>query len=139
MTQDGKQSSHISDDLRATAAGCGAAPSWCVHIYAGAASISRPTIQKGLRELVGAFKNGGREWPPQGWPERVHVHDFPDPHLGKAIPYGIDDVGRNAGRVTVGQDHATASFAVATLRRWWQGSDGGIEGAPVHVDSGGRA
>src|SRR6266566_3467200 len=72
------------------------------------------------QELIGEFKNGGREWQPQGWPERVHVHDFPDPHLGKAIPYGIDDVGRNAGWVTVGQDHDTASFAVATLRRWWQ-------------------
>jgi hypothetical protein len=72
------------------------------------------------KELVGEFKNAGREWQPQGWPERVHVHDFPDPHLGKAIPYGIYDVGRNAGWVTVGQDHDTASFAVATLRRWWQ-------------------
>jgi len=72
------------------------------------------------KELVGDFKNGGRAWQPQGWPERVHVHDFPDPHLGKAIPDGIYDVGRNAGWVTVGQDHDTASFAVATLRRWWQ-------------------
>lgn len=72
------------------------------------------------KELVGEFKNGSREWQPEGWPERVHVHDFPDPHLGKAIPYGIYDVGRNVGWVTVGQDHDTASFAVATLRRWWQ-------------------
>jgi hypothetical protein len=72
------------------------------------------------KELVGAFKNGGREWQPQGRPERVNVHDFPDPHLGKAIPYGIYDVGRNTGWVTVGQDHDTASFAVASLRRWWQ-------------------
>src|SRR5207253_5638176 len=72
------------------------------------------------KELIGEFKNGGRDWQPQGWPERVYVHDFPDPHLGKAIPYGIYDVGRNAGWVTVGQDHDTASFAVATLRRWWQ-------------------
>ena len=72
------------------------------------------------KELVGAFQNGGREWQPQGEPERVNVHDFPDPHLGKAIPYGIYDVGRNTGWVTVGQDHDTASFAVASLRRWWQ-------------------
>src|SRR6266516_5063675 len=72
------------------------------------------------KELIGEFKNGGREWQPQGWPERVHVHDFPDPHLGKAIPYGIYDVGRNAGWATLGPDHDTASFAVATLRRWWQ-------------------
>jgi hypothetical protein len=73
------------------------------------------------KELVGAFKNGGREWQPTGQPEAVNVHDFPARHLGKAIPYGIYDVGRNAGWVTVGQDHDTASFAVASLRRWWQG------------------
>jgi hypothetical protein len=71
------------------------------------------------KELVGPFKNGGREWQPQGTPEPVNVHDFPDPALGKAIPYGIYDVGRNAGWVTVGQDHDTASFAVASVRRWW--------------------
>jgi transposase len=72
------------------------------------------------KELVGAFKNGGREWQPQGHPEAVKVHDFPDPKLGKAIPYGVYDVGRHAGWVTVGQDHDTASFAVASLHRWWQ-------------------
>ena len=70
------------------------------------------------KELVGPFKNGGREWQPQGQPEQVNVHDFMDPQMGKAIPYGIYDVGRNAGWVTVGQDHDTASFAVASLRRW---------------------
>jgi len=72
------------------------------------------------KELVGPFKNGGREWQPQGQPERVNVYDFPDPRVGKAIPYGIYDIGRNAGWVTVGQDHDTASFAAASLRRWWQ-------------------
>ncbi len=72
------------------------------------------------KELVGTFKNGGREWQPKGEPEQVNVHDFPDPEVGKAIPYGIYDVGRNAGWVTVGQDHDTASFAVASLRRWWE-------------------
>ena len=72
------------------------------------------------KELVGNFKNGGREWRPHGQPEQVNVHDFPDPHVGKAIPYGIYDLGRNAGWVTVGRDHDTASFAVASLRRWWQ-------------------
>jgi DDE family transposase len=72
------------------------------------------------KELVGSFTNGGREWQPQGQPERVNVHDFPDPALGKAIPYGIYEVGRNAGWVSVGRDHDTASFAVASLRRWWQ-------------------
>ncbi len=72
------------------------------------------------KELVGTFKNGGREWQPTGQPELVNVHDFPDPAMGKAIPYGIYDIGRNAGWVTVGQDHDTASFAVASLRRWWE-------------------
>ena len=72
------------------------------------------------KELVGTFKNGGRDWQPQGQPERVNVHDFPDPALGKAIPYGIYDVGRNTGWVSVGRDHDTAAFAVASLRRWWQ-------------------
>jgi transposase len=72
------------------------------------------------KELIGAFKNGGREWHPKGEPEKVNVHDFPDPKVGKAIPYGIYDVGRNAGWVNVGRDHDTARFAVASLRRWWQ-------------------
>ena len=72
------------------------------------------------KELVGVCKNGGREWQPQGHPAEVKVHDFPDPKLGKAIPYGTYDVGRNAGWVAVGQDHDTASFAVASLHRWWQ-------------------
>lgn len=72
------------------------------------------------QQLVGPCKNGGREWQPQGMPEQVNVHDFMDPQLGKAIPYGIYDVGRNAGWVTVGQDHDPASFAVASLWRWWE-------------------
>ena len=72
------------------------------------------------KELVGPFKSGGHEWQPKGEPVGVRVHDFPDPTLGKAIPYGIYDVGRNAGWVTVGRDHDTAGFAVACLRRWWQ-------------------
>ena len=72
------------------------------------------------QELVGSFKNGGREWRPRGQPEQVNVHDFPDPQVGKAIPYGIDEVGRHAGWVSVGRDHDTAGFAVASLRRWWQ-------------------
>jgi transposase len=72
------------------------------------------------KELVGEFKNGGQEWQPKGKPEQVKVHDFPDPKLGKAIPYGIYDVGRNSGWVTVGRDHDTAGFAVASLHRWWE-------------------
>lgn len=82
------------------------------------------------KELVGAFKNGGREWQPSGQPEPVNVHDFPDPAVGKAIPYGIYDLGRNAGWVTVGQDHDTASFAVASLRRWWE-----VIGQPNYPDA----
>ena len=71
-------------------------------------------------ELVGDFKNGGREYQPSGQPERVDVHDFPDPELGKAIPYGVYDVSANTGWVAVGVDHDTSAFAVATLRSWWE-------------------
>jgi Rhodopirellula transposase DDE domain len=71
-------------------------------------------------ELVGQFANGGREWQPSGEPEQVNVHDFPDAALGKAIPYGVHDLGRNTGWVGVGTDHDTAAFAVQTLRRCWQ-------------------
>lgn len=72
------------------------------------------------KELVGAFKNHGQQWQPQGQPLEVNVHDFPDPQLRKAIPHGIYDIGQNVGWVSVGQDHDTASFAVASLHRWWQ-------------------
>jgi len=72
------------------------------------------------KELVGAYKNGGQEWQPQGQPEQVNVYDFVDKQVGKAIPYGIYDVGRNTGWVSVGHDHDTAQFAVESLRRWWQ-------------------
>jgi hypothetical protein len=72
------------------------------------------------KELIGRYANGGVEWQPVGEPERVNVHDFPDPAVGKAIPYGVYDLGANAGWVPVGTDHDTAAFAVATLRRWWQ-------------------
>jgi len=72
------------------------------------------------KELVGAFKNAGREWRPEGFPERVRVHDFRIPELGKAIPYGIYDLTRNAGWVSVGIDHDTATFAVQSIRSWWR-------------------
>jgi transposase len=72
------------------------------------------------KELVGDFKNGGREWRPLGDPEEVRVHDFLDEKLGKAIPYGVYDIARNAGWVSVGVDHDTATFAVNTIRRWWR-------------------
>lgn len=72
------------------------------------------------KELVGDFKNGGREWRPAGEPDEVRVHDFVDPKLGKAIPYGVYDVTHNQGWVNVGIDHDTAYFAVGSIRRWWQ-------------------
>ena len=72
------------------------------------------------KELVGNFKNGGREWRPRGNPEQVRVHDFIDPSKGKAIPYGVYDLANNRGWVTVGIDHETASFAVNTILRWWR-------------------
>jgi transposase len=72
------------------------------------------------KELVGDFKNGGRELRPKGQPEPVRVHDFVDPDLGRATPYGIYDLGRNRGWVSVGMDHDTAEFAVETIRRWWR-------------------
>lgn len=87
------------------------------HLAAGQPVVSVDTKKK---ELVGEFKNGGREYQPAGQPERVNVHDFPDKDLGKAIPYGIYDVSANTGWVTVGTDHDTSAFAVATLRSWWQ-------------------
>ena len=72
------------------------------------------------KELVGEFKNPGQEWQPKGEPEQVNVHDFPDPELGKAIPYGVYDLASNEGWVNVGITHDTARFAVASIRRWWQ-------------------
>jgi hypothetical protein len=71
------------------------------------------------KELVGDFKNGGREWRPSGEPEEVRVHDFMDKEMGKAIPYGVYDVTGNQGWVSVGVDHDTARFATEAIRRWW--------------------
>ena len=72
------------------------------------------------KELLGDFKNAGREWHPTGHPPEVRVYDFIDAGLGKAIPYGVYDVGANLGWVSVGVDHATAAFAVAMIRAWWR-------------------
>jgi hypothetical protein len=81
------------------------------------------------KELVGDFKNAGREWRPQGEPEAVRVHDFLIKELGRAVPYGIYDLAANAGWVSVGMNHDTAAFAVQSIRRWWQ--DIGCERYPA--------
>jgi hypothetical protein len=86
------------------------------HLGAGDPVISVDTKKK---ELVGAYKNGGREWTPAGQPEPVKVHDFIDPALGKANPYGVYGLAADTGWVSVGTDHDTASFAVNTIARWW--------------------
>jgi len=78
------------------------------------------SIDTKKKELVGDFFNKGQEWQPKGRPEEVQTHDFPDPSLGKAIPYGVYDMTTNHGWVSVGMNHDTAQFATATLRRWWQ-------------------
>ena len=72
------------------------------------------------KELVGNFKNGGREWQPKGEPDRVDVHDFPSDAVGKAIPYGVYDVAANDGFVSVGVDHDTPVFAVRSIEAWWK-------------------
>jgi len=86
-------------------------------LEAGEPAISVDTKKK---ELVGDFKNGGRDYRPKGQPEPVRVHDFLIPALGRAAPYGVYDIGDNAGWVSVGVDHDTASFAVGAIRRWWR-------------------
>jgi len=86
-------------------------------LMAGNPVISVDTKKK---ELVGAYKNNGTTWCPEGKPEQVKVHDFVDKELGRANPYGVYDVGSNTGWVSVGTDHDTASFAVETIRRWWR-------------------
>jgi Rhodopirellula transposase DDE domain len=83
----------------------------------GAPVISVDTKKK---ELVGDFKNAGREWQPEGKPVPVRVHDFIDKELGKAIPYGVYDLGQNAAWVSVGVDHDTPEFAVESIACWWR-------------------
>jgi hypothetical protein len=93
------------------------------------------------KELVGDFKNNGRELRPKGDPEKVRVHDFVIPELGRAAPYGVYDVTQNAGWVSVGVDHDTAAFAAQSIRRWWESM--GAEAYPkavkllITADSGG--
>lgn len=83
------------------------------------------------KELIGLYHNKGKEWRPKGKPTRVLGHDFIDPDIPKAIPYGIYDVGQNHGWVNVGCDHDTATFAVASIRRWWRAM-----GSRVYPDAG---
>ena len=93
------------------------------------------------KELVGDFKNGGREWQPQGQPELVRTYDFVDKRLGQGIPYGVYDPTANVGWVSVGSDHDTAAFAVETLRRWWHNMGapmyGGATALLITADGGG--
>ena len=77
------------------------------------------SIDTKKKELIGNYKNGGREWAPKGAPREVKVHDFLDKQLGKAIPYGVYDIAKNRGFVSVGIDKDTGEFAVQTIRRWW--------------------
>ena len=94
------------------------------HINATAAAFLRAgqpvvSVDTKKKELVGDFKNAGREWQPSGAPEPVRVHDFPSDAEGKAIPYGVYDMARNEAWVSVGRDHDTPAFAVASIRQWW--------------------
>jgi hypothetical protein len=98
------QFNHLNESVRAALA-------------AGEPVISVDTKKK---ELVGDFKNAGRDWRPQGRPEEVRVHDFLIKELGRAVPYGIYDLACNAGWVSVGMSSDTSAFAVQTIRRWWQ-------------------
>lgn len=93
---------------------------------------SQPVISVDTKkkELVGDFFNKGQEWRPQGNPEEVNTYDFANKELGKAIPYGVYDVTFNQGWVSVGTDHDTARFAIATLRRWWE-----VMGHPIYPNA----
>lgn len=86
-------------------------------LSAGEPVVSVDTKKK---ELIGDFKNPGREWRRKGEPVEVRTHDFKDPALGKAIPYGVYDLANNEGWVSVGIDHDTAQFAVASIKSWWE-------------------
>jgi hypothetical protein len=118
------------------------------HINATAADLlqrGQPVISVDTKkkELVGDFKNAGKEWQPKGTPEKVLVHDFPDDSTGKAIPYGVYDMARNEAWVSVGRDHDTPAFAVASIRQWWKmmGQEAyahaGVEEIFITADAGG--
>ena len=99
------------------------------------------SVDRKKKELVGDYKNNGRELRPKGNPEKVRVHDFVIPELGRAAPYGVYDVTQNAGWVSVGVDHDTAAFAAQSIRRWWEsmGSEAYPEAGKLLItaDSGG--
>ena len=108
------------------------------HQDEGCPVISVDTKKK---ELVGNYRNGGREWQPTGEPTQVNVYDFIDTDLGKAIPYGVYDLAANTGWVGVGTDHDTSAFAVPTIARWWdavgQGAYPGAAKLLITADGGG--
>src|SRR6266540_2659476 len=96
----------------------------CEHINTTAVAFLRRrqpviSVDTKKRELVGDFKNAGQEWQPTAVPEPVRVYDFPGDAVGKAIPYGVYDMARNEAWVSVGRDHDTPAFAVASIRQWW--------------------
>jgi hypothetical protein len=97
------------------------------HLAAGEPVISVDCKKK---ELIGDYANGSAEWEPEGVPTRVGTHDFPDPEIPKAIPYGVYDIGANEGWVNVGDDHDTPAFAVASIARWWERM-----GRPLYPDA----
>jgi transposase len=111
-TLEGKQHPDRDAQFRYINATCGR------YLAEGQPVISVDTKKK---ELVGQYTHGGREWQPEGDPEKGNVHDFPDPRIGKAIPYGIYDLGWDLGWVNVGVDHDTSCFAVESIRQWWLG------------------
>jgi hypothetical protein len=92
-------------------------------------SVVKACLAKGLpvisvdtkkKELIGNYRNAGRQWLPAKEPKAVQGHDFPGPDVPRAYPYGIYDLGRNAGFVNIGTDHDTGAFAVASIRGWWR-------------------
>jgi len=117
-----------------------------LHIHETASAFQKRgdpviSIDTKKKELIGNYKNGGKEWAPEGTPRDVNVHDFIDKKLGKAIPYGVYDIAKNNGFVSVGIDKDTAEFAVQTIRRWWSGvgreAYGGSHHLYITADGGG--
>jgi hypothetical protein len=100
------------------------------HQAAGQPVVSMDAKKK---ELLGQYKNAGRQWRPAGQPVRVDCHDFPGDAVGRALPYGIYDVTANTGWVNVGTDHDTAAFAVESLRRWWNAAGHGAYPAATRL------